>query len=256
MSTLNGTAPSRHSRMMAECRQTREGDRGSSPEVWAVMAVSWSTDRTELLHLLRQNNNNLGELYLQAVEALNHDVLIQPRLMVAGHCLRELFSNLPRVLGDPIKERTDVNRPARELFQAWTAEDLALTAHDDDGADDTPRAVPALVFRAAQAVASAASGGNQTSREVTAIVATGQLGNLGDASVNRLHMAIEFFREWAHASDYSKPDRVLPSVEKVEMELRIIEESLLTRLGNMANRARAMRQIIANANRRTTGGTS
>jgi len=49
---------------------------------------------------------------------------------------------------------------------------------------------------------------------------------------------------------------VLPSVEKVEMELRIIEESLLTRLGNMANRARAIRKIIANANRRTTGGTS
>jgi hypothetical protein len=219
------------------------------------MAVSWSADRTALLHLLRQHHYDLGELYFQAVEALSHDELIQPRLMVAGHCMRELFSNLPRVLGDPMKERTDVNRPALELFRAWTAENLALAAPADDGTDDTPRAVPAVVFRAAQAVALAASGGNQTARELTAILATGQLGNLGDASVNRLHAAIKFFRSWTHAGDYSKPDRVLPSDEQVELELRIIEEALLTRLGNMADRARVMRDIIANANRRT-GGTS
>lgn len=220
------------------------------------MAVSWSADRTALLHLLHQNHHDLGELYFQAVEALTHDELIQPRLMVAAHCLRELFNNLPRVLGDPISGRSDVNRPALELFRAWTVENLALTAPDNDGNDDTPRAVPALVFRAARAVASAASVGNQNSRELTALLATGQLGNLDDAAVKRLHSAIELFRNWTHARDYSKPHRVLPSDEQVELELRIIEEALLTRLGNMADRARTMRDIIANANRRTTGGTS
>ncbi|HYT87425.1 MAG TPA: hypothetical protein VEL76_01775 [Gemmataceae bacterium] len=219
----------------------------------SVMAVVWSADRTALLGLLRQTQPDLGELYFQAVEALSHHELSHPRLMIAGHCLRELFSKLPRVLGDPIKDRSDVSRPALELFQAWTSENLAL-AGVDDADDDTPRAVPAGVFRAARAVAAAASVGNQNARELTAILATGQIGSLDDAAVKQLHRAIEFFRKWTHARDYSEPERTLPTWQIVELELRIIEEAMLTRLGNMADRARAMRDLLAKANRRATGG--
>jgi hypothetical protein len=218
-----------------------------------VLVVAWTADRTALLDLLGRTHSDLGELYFHAVEALSCEELSQPRLMIAGHCLRELFSKLPRVLGDLIKDRTDVNRPALELFRAWTDADLALVGVDDEN-DDTPRAIPASVFRAARAVAAAASIGNQNARELTAILATGQIGNLEDAAMRRLHQAIEFFRKWTHAHDYSQPARTLPPGEIVELELRIIEEAMLTRLGNMADRARAMRDIIAKANRRATGG--
>jgi hypothetical protein len=216
------------------------------------MAVPWTADRTALLDLLRQNHPDLGELYFQAVEALSHEQLVQPRLMVAAHCLRELFSNLPRHLGDPVKNRSDVNRPALELFRSWVDAGLTLTSSDGKS-DDTPRAVPAGVFRSARAVAAAASDGNRNARELTALLATGQVGDLDDAPVKRLHTAIEFFRGWAHARDYSKPARVLPSDKQIELELRIIEEALLTRLGDMTDRAREMRRYIALANRRKMG---
>jgi len=219
----------------------------------SVRAVVWTADRTALLGLLRQTQPDMGELYFQAVEALFYEELSHPRLMIAGHCLRELCNKLPRVLGDPIKNYSDVSRPALVLFRAWTSENLALDGIDDED-DDTPRAIPAGVFRAARAVAAAASDGNQNARELTAILATGQIGNLDDAPVKRLHQAIEFFREWTHARDYSKPERTLPTGEIVELELRIIEEAMLTRLGNMADRARAMRDLIAKANRRAAGG--
>jgi hypothetical protein len=180
--------------------------------------------------------------------------LSHPRLMIAGHCLRELASKLPRALGDPVKDRSDVSRPALELFRAWTGENLDLADAMDDGDDDTPRAVPAGIFRAARAVVAAAAVGNQNARELTALLATGQIGNLDDGAVKRLHRAIEFFRGWTHARDYSQPERTLPTWEIVELELRIIEEAMLTRLGNMADRARAVRDIIAKANRRSIGG--
>jgi hypothetical protein len=214
-------------------------------------AVLWTADRAALLDLLRQVHPDLGELYLHAVEVLCQDQLSHPRLMIAGHCLRELASKLPRTLGDPVKDRSDVSRPALELFRAWTGENLELGDADED--DDTPRAVSAGVFRSARAVAAAAAVGNQNARELTALLATGQIGNLDDGAVKRLHLAIEFFRAWTHARDYSQPERALPSWDIVELELRIIEEAMLTRLGNMADRARAVREIIAKANRRSEG---
>lgn len=215
--------------------------------------IEWTADRLALRELLSQNHPDLDELYGQAVDSLAHKPTL-PRLLVAGHCVRELCSALPRVLGDPVEPRTDVNRPARELFLAWPADDLGLATVGNADTDDTPRAVSADLFRAARAVAAAAAEGNRKSRELTAIVATGQVAGVDDAAMKRLHKAIEFFRKWTHGTDYSKPQRSLPSAHQVEGELRILEDALLTRLGNMADRARAVREIMADANRRTTEG--
>jgi hypothetical protein len=217
------------------------------------VTISWTVDRTALVELLCEIHSDLGELYRAGIQALSQESLSHPRLMIAGHCLRELFNRLPRALGHTLADRSDVGRLAFELFNAWTDGSLILTAVDDPD-DDTPRAVSAAVYRAARAVASAAAIGNQNSRELTAIVATGEVGNLDDAAIRRLHQAIEFFRKWTHARDYSKPERTLPSGEMVEIELRILEEGLLTRLGNRADRARAVRELLAVANRRSAGG--
>ncbi len=217
------------------------------------MALSWTPDRETLLALLEARNRDLADLYRQAIEALARDELMQPRLMVASHCLRELFSDIPRALGLPPTERKDVNRAAKKLSQAWPSDGRWSTAAGID--DDTPQSVSADVYRAAYDVASAAATGNENARKLTTLVATGLLPDIDAAAVKRVHDSIEFFREWTHGRDYSKPNRVLPPIQKVEVELQIIEEALLTRLGNMADRARSMRDIIARANRRTDGGS-
>jgi hypothetical protein len=91
------------------------------------MTVAWNADPKALSDLLRQRSRDLEELYVQAIEALSCQELSQTRLMIAGHCLRELFSGLARVLGDPVKNRSDVNRPALELSRAWIGGGLTLT---------------------------------------------------------------------------------------------------------------------------------
>ena len=212
------------------------------------MTVYWTPDREALFALLQSRHGDLADLYHQAIEALSRDELIQPRLMVASHCLRELFNNVPRMLGLQPAPWKDVSRAAKELFLAWPSDGRGLIAANVS--DDAPQSVTADVYRAAYTVASAAATGNQNARELTALTATGLLTDIDAAAVRRLHEAVEFFRQWAHGRDYSKPDRVLPPMQQVELELRIIEEALLTRLGNMADRARSMRESIARANRR------
>lgn len=214
--------------------------------------MTWTSDREALVALLSDNHADLAYLYRQAVEALGRGDLSLAAMMIAGHCVRELVSALPRVLGDPIQGYTDVSRPALELYRAWTADNLPMESSSAD--DETPRAVSAEVFRAASRVAAAAATGNQNSRELTALLATGIAKNTDDPAMRRLHSAIEFFRSWTHAHDYSKPDRATPTADVVELELRIVEDALLTRLGNMADRARAVRDMLAKANRRSTGG--
>lgn len=212
------------------------------------MTVTWNASRSELVVLLEKESIDLADLYRHSIDTLAGTQLSFASIVVVGQCIRELFNGLPRALGDPVSDRTDVERPAKELYEAWLAADMAF--NESAAIDEAPRSMPAAVYRAAQAVASSAGAGRQTSRELTALLATGRTSNLEDAAMRRLHSAIEFFRQWAHLKDYSQPDRSLPSMEAVEVELRIIEEAVLTRLGNMADRVRALREVLSAANRR------
>lgn len=211
----------------------------------------WTADRNELCTLLTERHPDLGGLYELAINTVAAGVTL-PRLVVAAHCIRELCSELPILLGDAPEPRAEVNRAARELAEAWAASDLDSVVDVGQAEDDALHAVPRRVFRAAAMVAAAGAEGTRKSRVRTALLATGRATDAGSPLIARLHKAIEFFRGWDHQRDYTVTHRNLPSVEKIEEELRIIEDALLTRLGNMADRARALRDVIAHANRRAT----
>jgi hypothetical protein len=209
--------------------------------------IMWSSPRLELRELLGERHADLGDLYEQAIDALSRAPLTRPRLMVTGHCIREMCSALPEVLGYSMAGRSDVNRPAKELYLAWT-DVFDLTSEEHEGDGDSLRPVPLTVYRAARAVAAAAAEATRNSRNLTSVLATGQP-HEDSAPVERLHRAIEFFRHWTHRTDYSEPLRALPAVGRVSTELVVIEEALLTRLGNIADRARALREILAGTRR-------
>jgi hypothetical protein len=222
---------------------------------WAGQPVSgvspskyWTELRQEILSLLEEKDADAAELYRTAVESLTTP-LTRPALMITGHCVRELIKVLPVVLGYPVIERADASRSARELSKQWTASGLPLS--DDDGASE-PEAValPIEVVIAAREVANAGAAGSRNSRELTALIVTGLTSDAETASVKRVHKSIEMFRQWAHARDYTKPARPVPALERVVGELEIIEEALMNRLGNMADRAKSVRELLAGANRR------
>lgn len=212
----------------------------------------WTGPRQEIFDLLQEKDPDAAELYRAGVAALVVP-LTRPALMIAGHCVRELIKVLPVILGYPTIERADASRAARELYRHWTASGLPLSP--DEGIETEAVAVSLEVLAAARVVANAGAEGSQNSLELTALIVTGLTSEVRTASVRRVHKAVELFREWAHARDYTKPARSVPERSGVLAELEVIEEALLNRLGNMADRAKSIREILAAANQTLDGDT-
>lgn len=212
----------------------------------------WTDARQEIFALLHEKDPDAAELYRAAVAALV-DPLTRPALMIAGHCVRELIKVLPVILGYPTIEHADASRAARELYQQWTTSGLPLSP---DEVIETAAVSLDDVLAAAREVANAGAEGRQNSLELTALIVTGLASEAGTASVRHVHNSIERFRGWAHARDYTKPERKLPERSRVLAELEVIEEALLNRLGNMADRAKSVREILAVANQPIDGDTN
>jgi hypothetical protein len=207
----------------------------------------WTEPRRQIAALLGDKDADAAQLYRMAIDGLCRP-LTHSSLMVSAHCIRELIKVLPVILGYPVVERADASRCVRELYRQWVESELPLAS---GGLTDAQAvSVPAHVFAAARDAANAGAEGAKNSRELTAMIVTGQSGDADLASVRRVHKSIELFRGWAHARDYTKPIRSVPVVDRVLQELEIIEEALLNRLDNMADRAKAVRELLVGANRK------
>lgn len=218
----------------------------ASPEIWTDV-------RQEIFALLQEKDSDAADLYRAGVAALAAP-LTRPALMIAGHCVRELIKVLPVILGYPTIEHADASRAARELYRQWTTSGLPLSP--DEGIETAAVAVSLDdVLVAAREVANAGAEGSQNSLALTALIVTGLTSEARTASVRRVHKSIELFRRWAHARDYTKPARTVPERSRVLAELEVIEEALLNRLGNMADRAKSVREILVVANQPIDGDT-
>jgi hypothetical protein len=220
-----------------------------NPQTGEPEGERWTETRRNIYRLLLDRDQDSAHLYRVAVASVGAP-LSRADLMISGHCVRELIKVLPTLLGYPMLERADASRAARELHKYWVAHRLPLGA-DAASSDTEAVAIPREVFVAAREVANAGAAGSKNSRELTAVIVAGLVTETDAASVKRVHQAIEMFRRWAHARDYSKPAGSLPSIEQVLRELEIIEEALMNRLGNMADRAVSVRELLARANRKT-----
>ena len=216
------------------------------------MGMGWTSERTDLAKLMRDFDDVAGALYEHAIDALSKDPLLRAPIMVGAHCIRELFSLLAELSPGGRPQRIDTNRATKNLRERWLANSLDLDAAI---ANDTSqaRAIPIDVFRAAQVVARVGGAANENSRSLTARVVTGHPADRDLAPVRRVHMAVEKFRNWVHAVDYSAPNPPLPSRDEIELALGIIEAALRTRFLNRSDSARSVREALAAANARAEG---
>jgi len=214
------------------------------------MAIGWTDDRRQLAALLAQREPDAAELYRRAVDGFASAALTRPALMVSAHCVRELIAMLPTVLGDERQPRANVERAAKQLSTAWENAELLPPEPDSHVGEPTPRAIPHDVYRAAHDVVTAAVAGSQNSRLLTATVATGATLTVHTPQVNRLHREIEKFRKWCHRRDYTRPEVAMPPTEEIESALNTIEQALLDRLGNMADRVAVVLSAVDAANRK------
>ncbi|MDQ4214745.1 hypothetical protein [Microbacterium capsulatum] len=227
--------------------ETDTGRQQSDLTAWGTGATVWTNVRRELAVNLKSRDQDAAELYETAIQRLVSP-LTRASLMVISHCVRELIKVLPVILGYPVVERADASRSARELHRHWVAASLQLDA--EQAIEAAAVSVPSEVFVAARDAAIAGADGSKNSRELTAIIVTGFASEVDTASVARVHKSIEFFRGLAHARDYTQPAKPVPKVDRVIRELEIIEEALMNRMTNMADRAKTVRELLANANRK------
>lgn len=216
------------------------------------VGITWSADRKKLRALLRDLHADAADLYAQAVEALGGTPLSRPRLMIGSHCIRELVPTLLEVQQIARPPRANDSRAAKDLSVAWTAFDLRLEPEADEAnyVDGDLRPLPHGVYVAARVTAAAGALGSQNARVITALLALGQESDINTAPLRRLHKSIQQFTSWSHRRDYSKPLGALPTVDEVEAQLRVVEEALLTRFANRADRVSALREQLRQANRR------
>jgi hypothetical protein len=219
-------------------------------------SITWTPARKELRTLLHDLHTDAADLYAQAVGALGSTPLSRPRLMIGSHCVRELVPTLLEIqqIGKP--PRANDSRAAKELSVAWAAHRLRLEPEVDEAnyVDDDLRPVPHGVYVAARLAAAAGAQGSQNAREITALLALGQQSDINTAPLRRLHTAIQQFTSWSHRRDYSKPSPKLPAVDEIESQLRVVEEALMTRFANRADRVSALREQLRQANRRGEEG--
>ncbi|MGI8678138.1 MAG: hypothetical protein ACR2LX_05525 [Jatrophihabitans sp.] len=214
--------------------------------------IIWTPAREELRALLHDLHADAADLYAQAVEALGGAPLSRPRLMIGSHCVRELVPTLLEVQQIVKPPRANDSRAAKELSVAWTAYGLRMEPEVDEAnyVDGDLRPLPHGVYVAARVTAAAGTQGGQNARVITALLALGQESNINTAPLRRLHKTIQQFTSWSHRRDYSKPLGTLPTVDEVEAQLRVIEEALLTRFANRADRVSALREQLRRANHR------
>jgi hypothetical protein len=172
--------------------------------------------------------------------------------MVGSHCIRELVPSLLEAQQIDRPVRANDSRAAKELHSAWAAHRLPLEPEGEEAntPGETLRPIPHAVYIAACAAASAGAQGSENARTVTALLALGQATQTNTAPLRRLHAAIEDFKSWTHRRDYSKPLPEVPPTEKVDAQLRIFEEALLTRFANRGDRVTTLREVLRVANRR------
>lgn len=211
----------------------------------------WTEARTQIFSLLDAKDSDAAELYKTAVESLAGR-LTGASVLVGAHCVRELIKVLPVILGYPAIERADASRAARELNRAWL--EAGLPRAPEGAPQGEVVSVPRVVYVSVIDVVNAGASGSKNSRELTSLIVTGQSRDPEAPPVQRVHRSIEMFRGLAHARDYTKPAGPLPSQEHLLGELAIIEEALLNRLANMADRAKTVYGLLAVANSKVGEG--
>lgn len=91
-------------------------------EVQREVPLQPTSRRNDLSHRLHRLDRRLGDLYDHAIAELSAAEYSTVRLLIAGHCMRELVNNLPEALADvgDLPPWSDTRGPEKVLVAART----------------------------------------------------------------------------------------------------------------------------------------
>ena len=218
----------------------------------------YDAGRKELSQQLHRLNPIIADLYDRAITTLAESSGSVDRVMVVGHCIRELANNLAEALGDVdgIPTRSDTSKPMAELARVWAlhmgsaADLLTIAAPPEADSQSAPPlvSVRAEVLIAAKAVVRASDMASGNAHKRHSAVVLGYVEARQDATVTIYHRAVDYFTNIAHL-DKLNPE-ALPRTEDIISHLETIEIGIRARLSGFFDVANELKPLQAAANRK------
>ena len=237
------------------------------PEVTGTSQSDHSSiDRQQLEKALGDMNQDLADLYRQAVIFLEHPERNRAVMVMISHAVREIANNLAYHLGlvegVHFPASVDISTPVGELARLWDAEGLrsanpSPTAVDpgidelSEGRNESIRQTPPVpisesAYMAVEAVIDAHSRAADSARRRQAFVASGNGATPDDPTAKLLGATFNFFMSYAHLDRAA--GRRLPAEAELQDQFAKFEVIVSARLHGFFKVVDELADILATAN--------
>ena len=226
-------------------------------------------DRSELEAKLGVLNQDLLDLYREAVALFERPERNRAAMMMLSHAVREFANNLAHHLGlaegMQFPASVDVSAPLGELVRAWDVESVSpdgdpsptvgglgavelAEGPDNSIRESTVRSIPERAYLAVEAVIVAHVKATASARRRQAFIAVGNGATTQDPTARLFAATFDFFMSYAHLDRAGK--RRLPTEDELQQQFANFEAVVWARLGGFFDVVDALTDIIDVANGR------
>ena len=216
---------------------------------------AWSPARRDRrARLAAAASRDLAELYEAAIDLLG-DPSRPARMLLLGHCMREIGNRLPNILNPDLPDSSNQDLAVEQLAEAWRAAGLGVQivgAEDSTPAPDV--SVPRGVAAAIESVVAEYEVGQRANYAKGSFLVQGVVppdlagaATNPDPSVQAFLRSKGFFMGYTHAG---KKDRPPPREEEIQDRVRHFEDVLDARLGDWWAVQADVHDLVTRANER------
>ncbi len=216
---------------------------------------AWSPARHERMARLAETSRDLADLYEVAIDLVaNPDA--PARMLLLGHCMREIGNRLPEILNPDLPGRSRQDEAVRSLAGDWRTAGLSLSLDGFDDAAGGGAAIPVSrqIVASVESVVAAFESGETANYAKASFLVTGNVPeDLTDAVKNpdpgvaALLKTRRYFMGHTHAG---VKDRQAADEAELQEHVSHFEHVLDVRLGDWWEARLSVQDILARANAR------
>lgn len=214
---------------------------------------AWSPARRARRSRLAEASRDLADLYEVAIDLVgNPDA--PARMLLLGHCMREIGNRLPEILNPDLPGRSKLDKAVQSLVADWRAAGPRLSEVEQSD-DPTPAiSVPRKIAASLESVVAEFEYGETANYAKASFLVVGSVpDNLSvaaknpDPAVSALVRTRRYFMGHTHAG---VEDRQAPDEAELEEHVSHFEYVLDVRLGDWWEARVSIQDILARANAR------
>lgn len=203
--------------------------------------------RRSISEALNERSSRLAGMYVTALRELDSSpssVQETARISIICHCMRELMNGLPAIMAASVTPRPD---PSSNRLAARLPDLLAKHSDLDLRAEQDMVPVPREVARAiADLVSASVMERGLNMANAAALLTDGT--DTGHPLINQWKAAQSFFIQWTHLDRNLDGSRVLPTNDKIELHIRVVEDVIEVRTNMFFENLSAVEDILRLAN--------